>query len=185
MAPAPPLPPSVTRTVHAAPKVFTPGLLTAPTYIPRAVPMVSNESAPSVEALATSIGGVPGGVPGGQIGGLTGGMASVAAPVVATPVAEAPKRPVRIGGDVKPPHLLYGPAAVYPMIASQSHVHGIVIIDAIIDEKGNVIQEKVVSGHPLLLQAALKAVSERKYEPTILDGAPTPVDLRVEVNFLM
>ena len=56
---------------------------------------------------------------------------------------------------------------------------------AVSDENGNVIQEKVVSGPPLLLQAALKAVSERKYEPTILDGEPTPVDLRVEVNFQM
>lgn len=129
--------------------------------------------------------GVPGGVPGGQIGGITGGMPSVAAPVAAAPVVEGAKRPVRIGGNVKPPRLIYGPAAVYPILASQSHVHGTVVIDAIIDEHGSVIQEKVVSGHPLLVQAALKAVSERKYEPTILDGEPTPVDLRVEVNFQM
>jgi protein TonB len=81
--------------------------------------------------------------------------------------------------------LISGPAAVYPILASQAHVHGMVVIDAIIDEHGNVVQEKVVSGHPLLVQAALKAVSARKYEPTILDGEPTPVDLRVEVNFQM
>jgi hypothetical protein len=37
----------------------------------------------------------------------------------------------------------------------------------------------------LLIKSALKAVSERRYEPTILDGVPTPVDLRVEVNFLL
>ncbi len=86
---------------------------------------------------------------------------------------------------MKPPRLIFGPAAVYPILASQGHIHGVVVIDAIIDEHGNVIQEKVVSGHPLLLQAALKAVSARKYEPTILDGEPTPVDLRVEVNFQM
>ena len=67
----------------------------------------------------------------------------------------------------------------------RGHVHGTVVIDAVIDEHGNVVQEKVVSGHPLLLQAAMKAVSQRKYEPTILDGEPTPVDLRVEVNFQM
>jgi protein TonB len=128
---------------------------------------------------------VPGGIPGGLIGGITGGMPNVAAPVVAAPAVERPKGPVRIGGDVKPPRLIYGPAAVYPILASQSHVHGLVVIDAIIDEHGNVVQEKVVSGHPLLIQAALKAVSERKYEPTVLDGEPTPVDLRVEVNFQM
>jgi protein TonB len=128
---------------------------------------------------------VPGGVPGGQIGGITGGMPNLAAPVAATPVAEGPKHPVRIGGEVKEPHLIYGPGPVYPILASQAHIHGIVVIDAIIDEHGNVVQERVVSGHPLLVQAALKAVSQRKYEPTILDGEPTPVDLRVEVNFRM
>jgi protein TonB len=185
MAPAPPAPPSVARMVHVAPKVFTPGKLTAPTFIPKAVPTASSDAAPPEDAFAAGASTIPGGVPGGQIGGITGGMPSVAAPVAASPAAEGPKRPVRIGGDVKPPRLIYGPAAIYPILASQSHVHGTVMIDALIDEHGNVIQEKVVSGHPLLIQAALKAVSERKYEPTILDGEPTPVDLRVEVNFQM
>ncbi len=184
MAAAPPPPPSVAREVRVAPKVFTPGKLVAPTFIPKAVPTASSDAAPPEEALA-GMGAVPGGVPGGQIGGIIGGMPSVASPVAAAPAVEGPKRPARIGGDVKPPRLIYGPAAVYPILASQSHVHGVVVIDAIIDEHGSVIEEKVVSGHPLLVQAALKAVLERKYEPTILDGAPTPVDLRVQVNFLM
>jgi protein TonB len=183
MAPAPPPPPSVARVVHVAPRVFTPEKLTAPTFIPKAVPTVSSDAAPPEEAFAAGASAIPGGVLGGQIGGITGGMPSVVAPVAAVPALEAPKRPVRIGGDVKPPRLIYGPAAVYPILASQSHVHGMVVIEAIIDEHGNVIQEKAVSGHPLLIPAALKAVSERKYEPTILDGEPTPVDLRVEVNF--
>jgi protein TonB len=183
MAAAPPPPASIARAVHVAPRVFTPGKLTAPTFIPKAVPTASTDSAPPEVAFSGSLGGVPGGVPGGQIGGITGGMPGIAAPVAAAPAAEGPKHPVRIGGDVKPPRLIYGPAAVYPILANQSHVHGTVVIDAIIDEHGRVVQERVVSGHPLLIQAALKAVSERKYEPTILDGEPTPVDLRVEVNF--
>lgn len=186
MAAPPPPPPSMAHVSHAAPKVFTPGKLTAPTFIPKAVPTsLPSDAAPPEESFAGVAGGVPGGVPGGQIGGIAGGLPSVAAPVVAQPVVEGPKHPVRVGGNVKPPRLLSGPAAVYPVLAMQSHVHGTVVIDAVIDEHGNVVQEKVVSGHPLLLQAALKAVSERKYEPTILDGEPTPVDLRVEVNFLM
>jgi protein TonB len=185
MAPAPPPPPSVARVMRVAPKVFTPGKLTAPTFIPRAVPTASSDAAPPDEAITPGIGGVPGGVPGGQIGGITGGMPNLAAPVAAALVVEGPKRPVRIGGNVKPPRLIFGPAAIYPALAAQGRIHGLVVIDAVIDEHGNVVQEKVVSGHPLLLQAALKAVSERKYEPTILDGEPTPVDLRVEVNFQM
>src|ERR1700686_5420890 len=175
MAPAPPPPPSVSRVVRVAPKVFTPGKLTAPTFIPKAVPTASSDAGPPEEAFTAGMGAVQGGVPGGQIGGITGGMPSVATPVATAPAVEGPKRPVRIGGDVKPPHLIYGPAAVYPILANQSHVHGMVVIDAIIDEHGNVVQEKVISGHPLLIQAALKAVSEKKYAPTVLDGEPTPV----------
>ncbi len=186
MAPAAPAPPAaIARAVHVAPRVFTPGQITAPTYIPKSIPTASSDAAPPDEAFAPSLGGVAGGVPGGQIGGITGGMPNIAAPVAALPAVERPKGPVRIGGNVKPPRLLFGPAAIYPTLASQAHVHGMVVIDAVIDEHGNVVQEKVVSGHPLLLQAALKAVSERKYEPTVLDGEPTPVDLRVEVNFQM
>jgi len=184
---APPPPPSIAHAARVVPKVFTPGILTAPTAIPKAVPMATNDAPPPDVTFSGGLGGVPGGVPGGQIGGITGGMPSVAAPApgVAAPVAEGPRRPVRVGGDVKPPKLIFGPAPVYPILAMQSHVRGIVVIDAVIDEHGNVVQEKVVSGHPLLLQAALKAVSQRKYEPTILDGDPTPVDLRVEVNFTL
>jgi protein TonB len=184
MAPAPP-PPPVALAPRMTPKVFTPGKLTAPTFIPKAVATVSSDAAPPDEALAAGMAAVPGGVPGGMIGGITGGMPGVAAPVAAAPAVEGPMRPVRIGGDVKQPRLIYGPAAIYPVLAAQGHIHGMVVIDAIIDEHGNVVQEKVVSGHPLLVQAAMRAVSERKYEPTILDGQPTPVDLRVEVNFQM
>jgi outer membrane biosynthesis protein TonB len=58
-----------------------------------------------------------------------------------------------------------------------------VVIEAIIDERGNVVQQRAISGSPLLIPAALAAVAKRKYEPTILDGEATQIDLRVEVNF--
>src|SRR6202521_6062369 len=134
------------------------------------------------EALVGMPGGVPGGIAGGQPGGILGGAMSGVAPP-ATPVSEGPKKPVRVGGDVKPPRLLSGPAPIYPILAQQSRIQGIVVIEAIIDEHGNVIEMRAISGHPLLIPAAMKAVSQRKYEPTVLDGEATPVNLRVEVNF--
>lgn len=186
MAPAPPPPAAVARVPHTTPKVFTPGKLTAPTFIPKAVPITTTDAVPPEITAASNFSGVAAGVPGGQIGGITGGMPSVAAPVpAAAPVVEGPKQPIRVGGNIKPPKLLFGPAPVYPTLARQSQIHGMVVIDAVIDEHGSVVQEKVVSGHPLLIEAAMKAVKQRKYEPTILDGEPTPVDLRVEVNFQM
>jgi protein TonB len=182
-APPPPPPAAAPRVQRVIPKTFTPGKLTAPSYVPRAV-VTAPDAAPPAEAFAGIPGGVSGGIPGGQLGGVLGGvMNGVAAPSAPVVAAEGPKGPVRVGGNVKPPRLISGPAPVYPFLAKQSRVQGIVVIEAIIDEHGNVIQEKVISGHPLLVEAALKAVSQRKYEATILDGQPTPVDLRVEITF--
>jgi outer membrane biosynthesis protein TonB len=65
----------------------------------------------------------------------------------------------------------------------QTRLGGLVVIEAVIDEHGNVTGMRVISGDPLLIPAALSAVSKRKYEPTILDGEPTPLDLRVEIRF--
>jgi protein TonB len=72
---------------------------------------------------------------------------------------------------------------VYSPIARQAHIEGTVILDAIIDEQGNVTQVRAISGPPLLFSSALKAVSERKYAPTILDGQPVAIRLNVTVEF--
>jgi protein TonB len=182
---APPPPPAaIARAVHTAPKVFTPGKLTAPSFVPKAV-VIASDAAPPEDAFGGVPGGVPGGIPGGQIGGIFGGVSN-GPPAPAAPVAApvGPKKPVRIGGALKAPRLLSGPAPEYPILAQQSHIQGVVVIDAIIDEHGNVVQEHAISGNPLLIPAAMDAVSKRKYEPTVLDGQPTPVALKVEVSFL-
>ena len=120
----------------------------------------------------------------GAIGGvLEGVLKNVPAPLPAPPTAGGPKKPVRVGGEVKPPRLLYGPEPVYPPLARQTRLSGVVVIEAVIDEHGNVTGMHVISGDPLLIPATLSAVSKRKYEPTILDGEPTPLDLRVEIGF--
>jgi outer membrane biosynthesis protein TonB len=58
-----------------------------------------------------------------------------------------------------------------------------VIIDAIIDEHGNIAQMNVVSGPPLRIQAALEALRKWKYEPTYLNDEPVPVQRNVTVSF--
>jgi periplasmic protein TonB len=180
---APPPPPAaIARTVHETPRTFTPGKFTAPSFVPKAVAAAPGDMAPPDVALAGVSGGVPGGIVGGQLGGVLGGVSPAAPPAA---VSEGPRTPVRVGGEVKAPRLLYGPPPVYPLLAKQSRIQGIVLIDAIIDERGNVIEERAISGPPLLVPAAMKAVSERKYEPTILDGDAAPVDLRVEITFRM
>jgi protein TonB len=188
MAAPPPPPPAAAapRVARIIPKTFVPGKLTAPSFVPKAVATLP-DAAPPAEAISGMVGGIPGGIPGGQSGGNLGGvMNGVPAPAApSAPVAEGPKAPVRVGGTVKPPRLLSGPEPIYLILARQGMVQGIVVIDAVIDEHGNVVQEKLVSGHPLLVPAAMKAVSLRKYEATVLDGEPVPVALRVEITFRM
>jgi periplasmic protein TonB len=169
-------------------RTFDPTQLTAPSFIPKAITSSApGASMPPDEPLMGMAGGVPGGIPGGQIGGVMGGVLGGVVKGVPPPPAPAiavgPKVPVRVGGIVKPPRLLFGPEPAYPILAMQEKLSGLVIIEAIIDEHGDVKGMQVVSGHPLLVPAALTAVSKRKYEPTILDGEPMPIDLRVEIRF--
>lgn len=187
--PAPLKSSNTARATRSAPiRIYIPGKLTVPMFKAKAVVTTPGELAPPDEALMGVPGGVPGGIPGGQLGGAFGGvlggvLKSLPAPLSAAPAAGGPKKPVRVGGQVKQPRLLYGPEPAYPVLARQARVAGIVVIEAVIDEHGNVTGMRVISGDPLLIPAALSALSKRKYEPTILDGEPTPLDLRVEIAF--
>jgi protein TonB len=166
-------------------RAFVAGKLTAPTFIPQKVVTTPGEASLPEESIVP--GGVPGGIPGGELGGVLGGVLGGTLKNVPAPAAPVvtlgPKKPVMVGGDVKPPKLIFGPEPRYPVLAKQSHISGMVVIEAIIDEHGNVTGMRAISGHPLLVPAAMEAVSKRKYEPTVLDGEPTPIDLRVEVSF--
>jgi len=71
----------------------------------------------------------------------------------------------------------------YPALARQTRVQRDVKIDAILDEQGNVIDMKVVSGHPLLYQAAVDALRKWNYEPTYLNDRPIAVELIATITF--
>ena len=130
----------------------------------------------------TGFGGVPGGVPGG-IGGVLGGVLGGQTQVVAQAAPSAPHGPYHVGGKIQAPQQIKNVQPIYPVLAKETKVSGSVSIDCIIDEHGNVIQMQVVSGHPLLVGAALKAVGQWKYAPTTLDGTPIAVRMVVTVNF--
>jgi len=73
----------------------------------------------------------------------------------------------------------------YPPLAAKAHVQGSVILEAVVDEEGSVSTLKVLSGHPLLVEAALQAVRQWKYSPTVLNGEPVSVIATVTVIFRM
>jgi protein TonB len=183
--PPPPPPPPVTQAIVKAPKVtvklMQSGKLVAPVAIPKQVAMLKEEDfAP--DAGVGIVGGVPGGVPGGQAGGVIGGILS-GTPKAYIPPAPMPKAPVRVGGRVMAPRVISAPDPKYPSLARQARIFGDVVIDAVIDVHGNVVEMQVVSGHPLLVPAALDALRLWKYQPTILNDEPVPVQLMVTIKF--
>lgn len=122
-------------------------------------------------------GGVEGGVPGGLIGGIVGGLPS-------GPPPPPPKAaPVRVGGDIREPQKTVHVNPIYPEIAKQARVSGVVILEAIIDPNGNVTNLSVLRSIPLLDQAAMDAVRQWRYQPTLLNGVPVPIVMTVTVQF--
>ena len=90
---------------------------------------------------------------------------------------------VRVGGQVRPPIKIKEVPPVYPAIAQSARVQGDVVIEATIDEEGKVADARVVKSVPLLDQAALDAVRQWQYQPSLLNGVPTPVVTTVTIKF--
>lgn len=177
--PAPPPPPAVRVQAVVPKQALLHPQLTTPTVIPRKISVSAPDAGAAAPMIADSDGGVPGGVAGGVLGGIGAGPAPPPPPA---PSAK-PHEPGRIFSGMKEPALIYAPPLVYSPIARQAHIAGTVVIEAVIDEKGNVTQVHVVSGPPLLLDSALKAVAGRRYQPTILDGQPVSIRFDVKVEF--
>lgn len=188
--PPPPPPPAATDAV-IKPKVvhhmlMNAGKLFAPTVIPKRIAKIK-EPPLSQESFGGVAGGVPGGVPGGQLGGVLGGVIGgvldTAARPVPPPPSVKPNVPLPVGGRIRQPKVIVKVLPKYPALARDAHIQGQVRIDAVLDEQGNVVEMKVVSGQPLLYQAALNALQQWKYEPTYLNDRPIAVRLIVTINF--
>lgn len=97
-----------------------------------------------------------------------------------------PAEPHRVGGNVKRPEKISGPAPEYTAEAREARVSGVIVLEAIIDELGNVTDVKVLKGLPAGLdQAAISAVESWKFKPATLDGRPVPVYYTLTVNFAL
>ncbi len=183
VAPPPPAPAAGAVAPHFThPKAklnYTLQKLTAPTAIPKNVSVGSENAAEA----APDLGGVPGGVPGGVIGGVVGGVLGGNGTAVPTSPEPRPMRKLVRLSNLKAPRQRYSVNPVYPPLARNARIGGTVVVDAVIDEHGNVVQVNALSGHPLLINAALKAVLQWKYEPTTLNGQPVSVELQVQVHF--
>jgi protein TonB len=105
---------------------------------------------------------------------------------VLTPPPVAPeKKPeiVRTGGSIRQPTKIRDVPPIYPPMAQTARVQGVVIIEALIDVDGRVQQARVLRSTPLLDDAALNAVRQWQYTPTLLNGQPVQVLMTVTVMF--
>jgi len=172
-APPPPPPPPAARPANA-PKVIPKPILENKFVAPVEVPEEITPEESIDMGVEGGAGGVEGGVPGGVVGGIVGGLPDAPPP---------PVQAVRVGGQIKEPKKLKNVAPVYPDIAKQARVQGVVILECTISPQGKVTDVKVLRGIPLLDSAAVDAVKQWVYTPTLLNGVPVPVIMTVTVNF--
>lgn len=159
-------PPSVGRTRE-------PGRFTAPIEIPDRL-----EPEPSFDfGVEGGVpGGVEGGVPGGIVGGIVGGLPRDAPAPPPAPV-------MRIGGKLVAPRRVHAVDPVYPEIAVQGRISGMLVVDAHVDVEGRVKSVRFVGGNPLFERSALDAVRQWRYQPLLLNGIPCEFMLVVTMNF--
>jgi protein TonB len=170
----PPLP--TPPPVRAAPPVSTPerSAAAAPVVAPDAITK-EPDIAPGFEFEAPA-----------SVGVISGSDVEISGVVIPPPVVASPPpaAPVRAGGKVRPPERVAYVPPVYPPIALNARVQGLVIIEATIDTRGQVQAARVLrSDSPLLNEEALSAVRQWTYTPTLLNGVPVSVIMTVTVHF--
>jgi len=97
----------------------------------------------------------------------------------------APPATIRVGGSVQQTKLVSQPHPTYPIEAKQARIQGVVQLSATIAKDGTVRNLEVIQGHPLLVQAAMDAVRQWVYQPTLLNGQPVEVITQIDVNFTL
>jgi protein TonB len=102
-----------------------------------------------------------------------------------TPAASIPKKPVAVSQGVQAAKLIRQVQPAYPALARQARISGSVRLTAIIGRDGAIRNLEVMSGHPLLTAAALEAVKQWVYQPTLLNREPVEVVTRIDVNFTL
>jgi len=150
--------------------------------VPEFAPVVAS-SGISPDSGREPASGRPG--PPGGVETTGGGAIEVIGTTLAPPPPPPPQpqTPIRPRSGIRAPEKIVHVAPIYPLLARASRVRGVVIIEATIDNRGNVESARVLRSIPLLDQAALDAVHQWKFTPTLLNGIAVPIILTVTVNF--
>jgi protein TonB len=196
--PPPPPPPAAAqpiKVVKVIPRQFDAGKLMAPKVVPKEIATIKEEELPpAVSGVAGVVGGVSGGVAGGAVGGVLGGIIG-AVPTAAPPPPPPPPpaavkkveavQRIKVGGNVQSAAIIRKVPPVYPQLAKSARVSGVVHLAAIIAKDGTIQELHSLGGPALLIQAAMDAVKQWVYHPTMLNGEPVQVETTIDVNFTL
>lgn len=174
----PPPPPLATRppSAPASTTTSTPG---PPTKAPDHIAPEQTIVPPSIAIGDRADGGVDFGTPGSVA------LSLPPSPPPPAPEPAKPQGPVRVAQLPEPPHKTVDVRPVYPEIARAAHKEGTVILEAVLDTTGRVTQLRVLRSEPLLDQAALDAVRQWRYSPSLFYGKPVSVLMTITVRFTL
>jgi len=102
----------------------------------------------------------------------------------ATPKIAPPTR-IRVSSGVENGLLTQRVNPAYPPLARQARIQGVVLLQATISKQGDIEDLQTISGHPMLIPAAMQAVKQWKYKPYLLNGQPVEVETQIQVNFYL
>jgi protein TonB len=175
----PPPPPFATHTPVARIHRILSGILTAPRTVPPSIDLT-----PDPPDAMSEVSGVPFG-PAGVLSALpTIGTAPPPAPNL-EPTPKPPAAPLKVSSGVQAARLIFAPRPAYPMLAKTARVEGSVRLHALIGRDGTVENVQLTSGPPLLVSAAMEAIRQWRYQPTILNGETVPVETDIIVTFTL
>ena len=180
------------KPASVVPPQLTPKGLVLPTAIPQKAAIIED---PDFMPAVSDAAGVPGGFGNstGSGNAVIDGLLSAgsAQPLPPAPVVRqtapppAPPTRIKLGGLVEQSKLISGPRPVYPPLAREARIEGTVRLEAVISRDGTILNLRAVSGHPLLIPAALAAVRQWVFRPTSLNGDPVEVATEIEVHFTL
>lgn len=183
---APPSPPSGPRSRVVRQIELVAGRLQAPSQIPDSIYTPAEQEFAISESIGPGVPGLPEGLGGKYVIGGTGNLMPPTVEVRHQPKPQPPQavRQLRVG-TMEAAMALSRPQPVYPHLAKIARIQGVVRLEAIISKAGTIERLQVLSGHPTLIQAALDAVQQWRYRPTILNGEPVEVVTTIDVHFTL
>jgi protein TonB len=182
---SPPAPPTTgpARRARETTSNVSPEALIAPRSVPTEIVPVDEPSAPPPLDITGS--GVVDGI--GHSTGPSGVLDSIGnGPnvVVLPPPPALSARPLRVSRMMEG-NLIYRVQPQYPALARQARIQGVVVLRAVITRGGKIENLQVISGHPMLVKAAMDAVLQWRYRPYYLNNEPVEVETQVTVNFTL